>query len=58
MQASFSSSDNCRGISLLNSICRVFDFAILDLCNDYFMTYDLQFVKKNTFNYFVQFNLL
>ena len=38
MKSSLTSSDNYRGISLFNSICKVFDYTILDLCNDYFMT--------------------
>ena len=47
MKSSLSSSDNYRGISLFNSICKVFDYTILDLCNDYFMTSDMQFGLKN-----------
>ena len=34
-------------IPLFNSICKVFDYTILDLCNDYFMTSDMQFGFKN-----------
>ena len=41
------SSDNYRGISLFYSIFKVFDYTILDLCNDYFMTSDMQFGFKN-----------
>ena len=47
MKSSLTSSDNYRGISLFNSICKVFDYTILDLCNDYFMTSDMQFGFKN-----------
>ena len=43
LKPSLSSSDNYRGISLFNSICKVFDYTILDLCNDYLMTSDMQF---------------
>ena len=47
MKSSLTSSDNYRGISLFNSICKVFDYTILDLCNDYFMISDMQFGLKN-----------
>ena len=47
MKSSLTSSDNYRGISLFNSICKVFDDTILDPCNDYFMTSDMQFGFKN-----------
>ena len=43
IKSSLTSSDNYRGISLFNSICKVFDYTILDLCNDYFMTCCLVF---------------
>ena len=46
MNSSLTSSDNYRGISLFNSICKVFDYTILDLCNDYFMTSVMQLVFK------------
>ena len=47
MKSSLTASDNYRGISLFNSICKVFDYTILDLCNDYFMTSDMQFGFEN-----------
>ena len=47
MKSFLTSSDNYRGISLLNSICKVFENTILDLYNDYFMTSDMQFGFKN-----------
>ena len=47
MKYSPTSSDNYRGIPLFNSICKVYDYTILDLCNYYFMTSDMQFGLKN-----------
>ena len=47
LKSSLSSSDNYRGISLFNLICKVFDYVILDLCNDYFRTSNMQFGLKN-----------
>ena len=47
MKSSLTSCDNYRGISLFNSIYKVFDYTILDLCNDYFMTSDMQCGFKN-----------
>ena len=42
-ETSLCSVNNYRGISLLNSICKIFHYAILNLCNDNFMTSDMHF---------------
>ncbi len=44
--ASLSSSDNYRGISLFNSICKLFDYIIIDMCGDVLSTSDMQFGFK------------
>ena len=41
-----SNSDNYRGISLFNSICKLFDYVIIDLCGDTLSTSDMQFGFK------------
>ena len=46
-KGNLSSSDNYRGISLFNSICKLFDMVILDLFKKEFSTSDMQFGFKN-----------
>ena len=41
------SSDNYRGNSLSNSICKLYDYAFIDLNMDYLKTGDMQFGFKN-----------
>ena len=41
------SSDNYRGISLSNSICKLYDYVFMDLNMDYLKTDDMQFGFKN-----------
>ena len=41
------SSDNYRGISLSNSICKLYDYVFIDLTIDYLKTDYMQFVFKN-----------
>ena len=36
--ASLSNSDNYRGISIFNSICKMYDYVIIELCKDSFST--------------------
>ena len=44
---SLSKSTNCRGISLFNSINKLFDYVIIDLCVIYtLLTSKMQFVFK------------
>ena len=43
---SLSSSDNYRGISLFNGICKLFDYVIMHTCNGYLYTSDMQFGFK------------
>ena len=43
IRSSLSSSDNYRGISLFNGICKLFDYVIMHTCNDYLYTSDMQF---------------
>ena len=45
-RSSLSSSDNYRGISLFNGICKLFDYVIMHTCNDYLYTSDMQFGFK------------
>ena len=40
---SLSNSDNYRKISLFNSICKLFDYVIIDICEDTFVTSDIRF---------------
>ena len=44
--SSLSSSDNYRGISLFNGICKLFDYVIMHTCYDYLYTSDMQFGFK------------
>ena len=44
---SMNSSDNYRGISLSNSICKLYDYVFIDLNMDYLKTDDMQFGFKN-----------
>ena len=48
--ASLSSNINYRGISLFNSICKLYDYAIIDICGDSLDTCDMQygFKKKHS----------
>ena len=41
--ASLSNNGNYRGISLFNSICKMYDYVIIELCKDSFSTNDMQF---------------
>ena len=44
--ASLTTSDNYRGISLFNAICKLFDNVILLLCGDELQSSDMQFGYK------------
>ena len=58
MRALLCKSDNYRGISLFNAICKVFDYVIMYLCDDFVYTYEIQFVIKQNHSYcFVQSNV-
>ena len=46
-RASLSSSNNYRGISLFNSICKVYDYVVLYLCGDKLQSSDMQFGFKS-----------
>ena len=46
IRSSLSSSDNYRGISLFNGICKLFDYVIMHTCNDYLYTSDMEFGFK------------
>ena len=46
IRSSLSSNDNYRGISLINGICKLFDYVIMHTCNDYLYTSDMQFGFK------------
>ena len=46
IHSSQSSSDNYRGISLYNGLCKLFDYVIMHTCNDYLYTSDMQFGFK------------
>ena len=46
IRSSLSSSDNYKGISLFNGICKLFDYVIMHTCNDYLYTSDMQFGFK------------
>ena len=45
-RGSMNSSDNYRGISLSNSICKLYDYVFIDLNMDYLKTDDMQFGLK------------
>ena len=42
MKSSLRDSNNYRGISLFNAICKVYDLAIIFLCYNKFITSDMQ----------------
>ena len=44
-RGSMNSSDNYRGISLSNSICKLYDYVFIDLNMDYLKTDDMQFTQ-------------
>ena len=46
-RASMNSSQNDRGISLSNSICKLHDYVFIDLNIDYLKTDDMRFGFKN-----------
>ena len=52
-RGSLNSSDNYRGISLSNSICKLYDYVFIDLNMDYLKTDDMQFGFKNNYNCFM-----
>ena len=43
IMGSLSKSDNYRGISLVNSICKLFDYVIINLYDKQLKTSDIQF---------------
>ena len=45
--ASLSNSDNYRGISMFNSIHKLFDYVIIEICGDGLSTSDMQYGYKN-----------
>ena len=45
--ASLSNSDNYRGIPMFNSIHKLFDYVIIDICGDSLSTSDMQYGYKN-----------
>ena len=45
--ASLSNSDNYRGISMFNSIHKLFDYVIIDICGNSLSTSDMQNGYKN-----------
>ena len=45
--ASLSNSDNYRGISMFNSIDKLFDYVIIDICGNSLSTSDMQYGYKN-----------
>ena len=46
MRASLCKSDNYRGISLFNAICKVFDYVIMYLCDEFLYTSEMPFGFK------------
>ena len=46
-RSSMNSSDNYRGISFSNSICKLYDYLFIDSNMDYLKTDDMQFGFKN-----------
>ena len=46
VKSSLSSADNYRGISLFNSIAKVFDYVLIELFGGSLQTYDMQFAYK------------
>ena len=47
LKGSLSKSDNYRGISLVNSICKLFDYVIIKLYDKQMKTSDMQFGFKS-----------
>ena len=45
---SLSDSNNYRGISLFNSVSKLFDYIIIHLCGNQLLTSDMQFGYKNS----------
>lgn len=45
--ASLSDSNNYRGISLFNSISKLYDYVMIELCGDELMSSDMQFAYKS-----------
>ena len=43
LKGSLSKSDNYRGFSLVNSICKLFDYVIINLYDKQLKTSDMQF---------------
>ena len=50
MRASLCKSDNYRGISLINAICKVFDYETMYLCDDFVYTSEMQFGFKQNYS--------
>ena len=46
-RGSINSSDNYRGVSLSNSICKLYDYVFIDLNLDYLKTDNMWFGFKN-----------
>ena len=46
-RGSMNANDNYRGISLSNSICKLYDYVFIDLNTDYLQTEDMQVGFKN-----------
>ena len=49
-RGSMNSSDNYSGISLSNSICKLYDYVFIDLNMDYLKTDDMQFGFINNYS--------
>ena len=47
LKSSLCNIDNYRGISLFNSIAKVFDYVIIELCNDQLIATDMQYACKD-----------
>ena len=47
MKGSLAKSDNYRGISLINAMCKLFDYVIIDLYDKELRTSDMQFGSKS-----------
>ena len=45
--ASLSNSDNYRDISMFNSIHKLFDYVLIDICGDSLSTSDMQYGYEN-----------
>ena len=46
LKSSLCNVDNYRSISLFNSIAKVFDYVIIELCNDQLIATDMQYAYK------------